>query len=106
MLPSAIKDRSPHSPPYQRHQPERTLLYQIVEQHYPEFRDVMAMQGKALPVLVQQEFADYLKCGRFHASAMHALSPRAPGRVQLQASWLLPQLRRETHGRKRRAAGR
>jgi ribosomal protein S27E len=70
MLPAAIKDRSPHSPPYQRHRPERTLLYQIVERHYPEFRDVMALQGKALPVHVQQEFADYLKCGRLEHGFM------------------------------------
>ncbi len=59
-----IKGRSPLSPPYQRHRPERTLLYQIVERHYPEFRNVMAAQGKPLPLHVQQEFADYLKCGR------------------------------------------
>lgn len=61
---AAITDRSPQSPPYKRHQPEQTLLYQIIERHYPEFRDVMAMQGKSLPQHVQQEFADYLKCGR------------------------------------------
>ena len=54
----AIKDRSPHSPSYQRHRPEQTLLYQIIERHYPEFRDVMAMQGKSLPLHLQQEFAD------------------------------------------------
>ena len=60
MLRAAIKDRSPLGPPYQRHQPERTLLYQIVERHYPEFRDMMAVQGKALPVHVQQELADFL----------------------------------------------
>ena len=64
MLHAAIKDRSPPSPPYQRHQPERTLLYQTIEPHCPEFRDVMAMQGKTLPLHVQQELADYLKCGR------------------------------------------
>ena len=61
---AAIKERSPHSPPYKRHRPEQTLLYQIVERYYPEFRDVMAEQGKPLPFHVQQEFADYLKCGR------------------------------------------
>ena len=61
---AAITDRSPYSPPYQRHRPEQTLLYQIIERHYPEFRDVMAMQGKSLPLHVQQEFDDYLKCGR------------------------------------------
>lgn len=60
----AITDRSPHSPPYKRHCPEQTLLYQIIERHYPEFREVMAMQGKSLPLHVQQEFTDYLKCGR------------------------------------------
>jgi hypothetical protein len=60
----AITDRSPHSSPYKRHRPEQTLLYQIVERYYPEFRDVMAMQGKPLPLHVEQEFADYLKCGR------------------------------------------
>jgi hypothetical protein len=27
---------------YQRHQPERTQLYQLVEQHYPTFRFLMA----------------------------------------------------------------
>jgi hypothetical protein len=57
---AAITDWSPHSPPYKRHRPEQTLLYQIIERHYPEFRYVMAMQGKSLPLHVQQEFADYL----------------------------------------------
>ena len=44
---AATEDRGPVtlSPPYQRHQPERTPLYQIVERHYPEFRNVMAAQG-------------------------------------------------------------
>ena len=37
---AAIMDRSPHSPPYKRHRPEQTLLYQIVEQYCPEFSDV------------------------------------------------------------------
>ncbi len=60
----AITDRSPHRPSYKRHRPEQTLLYQIIGRHYPEFRDLMAMQGKTLPLHVQQEFADYLKCGR------------------------------------------
>jgi ribosomal protein S27E len=70
MLPAAIKDRSPLSPPYQRHRPERTLLYQIIEQHYPEFRDIMAAQGRTLPLHVQQEFDDYLKCGRLEHGFM------------------------------------
>jgi ribosomal protein S27E len=60
----AITDRSSQSPPYKRHRPEQTLLYQIIERHYPQFRDVMAAQDKPLPLHVQQEFAEYLKCGR------------------------------------------
>ncbi|MGD8913064.1 MAG: hypothetical protein PVI97_08135 [Candidatus Thiodiazotropha sp.] len=64
MLQAAITERSPHSPPYKRHRPEQTLLYHIIERHYPAFRDVMVAQGKDLPLHVQQEFADYLKCGR------------------------------------------
>ena len=30
---------------YERHRPEQTLLYRLVEQHYPEFADAMAAQG-------------------------------------------------------------
>ncbi len=55
---AAITDRSPHSPPYKRHRPEQTLLHQIIERHYPKFKDVVAMQGKSWPMLVQQEFYD------------------------------------------------
>jgi ribosomal protein S27E len=51
-------------PGYQRHRPERTLLYQLVEQYYPVFADLMAAQGRPLPEYVQREFEDYLKCGR------------------------------------------
>ena len=65
---AAITDRSPDSPPYKRHRPEQTLLYHIIEGYYPAFRDVMVAQGKDLPLHVQQEFADYLKCGRLERS--------------------------------------
>ena len=49
---------------YQRHQPEQTLLYRIIEQHYPVFTAHLAEQGTELPSYVRQEFDDYLKCGR------------------------------------------
>lgn len=49
---------------YQRHRPEQSLLYQIVAQHYPTFRDLMEAQGKELPTYVQREFDYFLKCGR------------------------------------------
>jgi hypothetical protein len=61
---AVITEESPRRPPYQRHSPEQTHLYQIVNQHYSEFRDVMAAQGKPLPMHVQQGFSEYLKCGQ------------------------------------------
>ena len=49
---------------YQRHRPEKTLLYQLVSKHYPDFRRQLAEEGRALPDYVQREFEEYLKCGR------------------------------------------
>ena len=49
---------------YQRHRPEKTLLYQLVSKHYPVFRQQLAEEGRSLPDYVQREFEDYLKCGR------------------------------------------
>ena len=47
-----------------RHRPESTLLYRLVELHYPVFRDLRSAAGRPLPEYVQQEFDAYLKCGR------------------------------------------
>ena len=49
---------------YERHTPETTLLYQLVERHWPEFKAMLFAQGKQLPGYVAREFDDYLKCGR------------------------------------------
>jgi ribosomal protein S27E len=49
---------------YERHQPEQTLLYQLVETHYPALVDQLDQQGKSLPDHVHREFEAYLKCGR------------------------------------------
>ncbi|MFO1455070.1 MAG: transposase [Steroidobacteraceae bacterium] len=51
-------------PGYARHRPETTLLYQLVEQHYPVFRELRAEAGRPLPDYVEAEFDAYLKCGR------------------------------------------
>ena len=51
-------------PGYTRHRPEATLLYQLVEKHYPEFVAMREAAGRALPKYVQEEFEAYLKCGR------------------------------------------
>jgi len=50
-------------PGYSRHRPEATLLYQLVAQHYPIFRDRRAAEGRALPRYVEAEFEAYLRCG-------------------------------------------
>ncbi len=33
---------------YQRHRPEKTLLYQLVSKHYPVFRQQLAEEGRML----------------------------------------------------------
>lgn len=37
------------APPYVRHRPERTLLYQLVEEYYPAFKVHLEAQGTDLP---------------------------------------------------------
>ena len=49
---------------YARHRPETTLLYQLVERHYPEFHKLRAEVGGPLPEYVQEEVEACLKCGR------------------------------------------
>jgi len=39
---------------YRHHRPEQTLLYQIVERHYPAFVEQLAEAGKQLPTHVRQ----------------------------------------------------
>ncbi len=49
---------------YVRHRPEDTLLYQIVEENYPTFHDLLEQQGRPLPAYVEREFDEFLKCDR------------------------------------------
>jgi hypothetical protein len=92
------------------HRPESTLLYQLVEQHYPAFRELRAMAGRSLPDYIEEEFDAYLKCGRLEeglpARALRALPRREAGGIQLQEARVLSLVRREAHGRDRGAAGR
>lgn len=46
-----------------RHPPERTLLYQDIEEYYPAFKAHLAARGDALLDSVEQELEGYLKCG-------------------------------------------
>jgi hypothetical protein len=52
------------APRYERHRPEATLLYQLVERHYAAFVEALGARGRTLPAYVQEEFAAYLRCGR------------------------------------------
>ncbi len=49
---------------YERHRPERTLLYPLVEAHEPTFKAHLAARGSALPGYVERDFEAYLECGR------------------------------------------
>lgn len=66
VLPShqAHKARSVSAAVYVRHRPETTLLYQIVQEYWPEFQAELTSHGKYLPAYITKEFDEYLKCGR------------------------------------------
>ena len=49
---------------YERHRPEKKLLYQGIDEYYPRFLFLMEQQGRSISGYVQKEFGDYLKCGR------------------------------------------
>ena len=49
---------------YQRHRPEQTLLYWIVDEYYPAFTARLEEQGRELRGYVQRDLEDYLKCGQ------------------------------------------
>jgi len=64
VVPSQAPAQVPGGARYRRRRPEQTLLYQLVEQHYPRFAERMRREGHRLPLFVEREFEDYLKCGR------------------------------------------
>ena len=63
---------------YKRHQPELTLLYQIIETYYPEFLTYVESQGKTLPTHIKKEFDAYLKCGRLEYGFIPGILPFTP----------------------------
>jgi len=50
---------------YQPRDAERSVLYRVVEAHLDAFLDAAAQdaEGARLPMLVEQEFRDFLTCG-------------------------------------------
>jgi hypothetical protein len=53
----------PATPRYARPVPERTLLYALVEAHYPDFLARLQGEDRVLREYVREEFDDYLRCG-------------------------------------------
>jgi hypothetical protein len=43
--------------------PEQTVLYRLIEEHYPRFVEEVERSGACLPKFIHQEFEDCLKCG-------------------------------------------
>jgi hypothetical protein len=94
---------------YERHQPEKTLLYQIIKEYYPQFLTHMERQGRSLPLYVRREFDDYLECGLLehgflrvrcedcHHERLVAFSCTKSRRFR-RAPWYLPQLWCQAHG--------
>ena len=62
--PSPSHERPNSAATYVRHRPETTLLYQVVQEYWPEFQAELASYGRYLPAYVTKEFDEYLKCGR------------------------------------------
>ena len=49
---------------YVRHKPEQSLLYQLIERHWPDFQSHLSEAGSFLPRHVTREFDEYLECGQ------------------------------------------
>ena len=49
---------------YRHHEPEKTALYPIIEQHLSALTGELTRQHGALPAFVIDEFRNYLRCGR------------------------------------------
>ncbi len=50
------------APPHVRHKPEQTLLYQLVEQYWPEFHHAAERDGSFSVTAIAREFKDYQAC--------------------------------------------
>jgi len=70
---------APLSSGYRRREPEKTLLYEVVEQNLPAFlAETMekSPDGEGLPWFVEREFRNYLDCGILSRGFCRAVCPR------------------------------
>ena len=72
---------------YERHRPERTLLYQLVQEYYPAFKDHLMAQGRGVAGVCGTGVRGLPPMrparARFPAGALRYLSCRASDRLQL-----------------------
>ena len=75
------------APAHVRHKPEQTLLYQLVEQYWPEFQAQLSETGPfsatARNARVRGLPGVWSTGERFFARALRELQPRASGSLQL-----------------------
>jgi len=71
---------------YERHRPERPLLYQLVQEYYPALKAQLAAHGTELPAYVQREFEAYLKCGRLEGGFLRVRCDAHSDAVRSQES--------------------
>ena len=69
---SLLEPSTPHPDDYARRRPEQSVLYQVVAQHWPAFRE-RAEEAGGLPKFIIDEFDAYLDCGRLDAGCLHLL---------------------------------
>jgi ribosomal protein S27E len=93
---------------YERHWPERTLLYQLVQEYYFALKAHLAAQGTALPGYVEQEFEDYLSRGRLEHGFLRVRCDSCHAEHLVAFSWPLHALSGQGRGsvNARRTAGR
>ena len=70
---------------YARRRPEETLLYRVVREHWPSFREKAEEQG-GLPRFVVRDFEDYLGCGLLERGLVHLACSRC-GHAMVVAFW-------------------
>lgn len=64
MVESATEKRTTHQFAYQRHEPQESVLYKVVQNNWLTFQAQMEKEtGQTLPSFVVKEFEEYLRCG-------------------------------------------
>ncbi|PRQ07941.1 hypothetical protein ENSA7_23800 [Enhygromyxa salina] len=61
---------TPRRDSYQRRRPDETLLYQLIEEHWPTFLEPADKSG-GLPDFIVEEFEAYLRCGMLEHGLAH-----------------------------------